>query len=104
MAAGEVSKPLTMTTVGGTGGAVGATTAELTLPTARVVHVTVTTAAVVRLGPSGVTVTTANGTIITPDSGGLILDTMGFVSIASIRVALNGVAAGDGLICVNPVR
>lgn len=104
MTMGSPRNPISMTTGAQTGGAVGGTSAALALPACNVCHVTVSTPAVVLLGPSTATVTTGTGILVTPDSGGIIFDRVGHTHIASIRVALNGLAAADGLICVAAVR
>jgi len=87
----------------GTGDDVDGTTDSVTIPDnaagdrARRVLVTVSEDTYVLPGAAGVTVTATTGIIVTPESGGKVLDVGGYVAIAYLQVS------GAGRICVTPV-
>jgi hypothetical protein len=65
---------------------------------AKVVLITVSEDTYVLPVLAGGAVTNATGAIVTPESGGLVLDVAGFHSIAYLQVS------GAGRICINPME
>lgn len=87
-----------------TGEDVDSSSDSIAIPTvggvsARRVLITVSTATYVSAGNgSGGTITNANGILVTPESGGLIMDVVGSTHIYHIR------SAADGRITITPLE
>ena len=95
--------PLKMDSADGTGDDIDGSSDSVTIPNdasgvkAKFVPVSVSEDAYILAGPSGDTITTSNGIILTPESGGIVLDVTGYVKIYYMQVS------GAGRICIKPL-
>lgn len=95
--------PIKMDTADGTGDNIDGSSDSVTIPNdasgvkAKFVHVSVSEDAYVLANAAGDTITTTNGIIVTPESGGIILDVTGYAKIYYLQVSTGG------RICVKPV-
>jgi hypothetical protein len=89
---------------GGAGDDVDGTSDTTTIPNAaggvkpRAILITVSEDTYVLVGVSGETVTTTNGTIVTPESGGIVFDCAGHTAVAYKQVSTGG------RICISPLE
>jgi hypothetical protein len=102
MIIGRNSMALKVDPAGGTGAATGGSSVATAVPDVNGVNaprvlVTVSAAAYILPGISA-TVTSSNGFVLTPESGGALISTHGITTISHLQVS------GAGRICILPVE